>query len=350
MGSPKISPWVFSALLLTGLLFLLEVGVRWAGYVPGDVSPEWANFKQVDTLIVHDDFVVNEHGILVANASRHEVYGRNVNSDGFHSPEFSDADSTRSTAMLIGDSFTWGMSASDIDSSFANILRVRSGWNIHNCGIPAADPVQYALIAEHYVQRLRPDAVLLFFFMGNDMMLQDREPAPFRDFYYFTNAGALWTDWDGRQFRDPISAYNYFLKEKYFLSGQRNLMEWLISKSAVLSRLYSVRFRLEEKLRWERQTEDMSLTNSYLLKVREMALKHGAEFRIIVIPELKEAEMERDDYEKRYGSFFHHPQLQPHIIWPGTDKAYFRPYPDAHLNDRGHAVYGDFLLELLEGL
>jgi len=350
MRSTKVNPWVFSGLLLAVLLLLLEAGVRWAGYVPGDVSPEWANFKQVDSLIVHDDFVVNGEGILVANASRHEVYGRNVNSDGFHSPEFTEVDSTRSTAMLIGDSFTWGMSASDIDSSFASILRDRSGWNIHNCGIPAADPVQYALIAEHYLPKLRPDAVLLFFFMGNDMMLQDREPAPFRDFYYFTNAGILVADMDGRHFPDAKSAYDYVVRDRYSITGQRNIVEWLISKSAVLSRLYSVRFRLEEKLRWERQTEDMSLTTSYLLKVREMALKHGAEFRIIVIPELKEAEMERDDYEKRYGSFFHHPQLQRHIIWPETRKDYFKPYPDAHLNDRGHAVYGDFLLDLLEDL
>ncbi|MCF8257368.1 MAG: hypothetical protein K9J06_07430 [Flavobacteriales bacterium] len=151
MASPKISLWAFSALLLAVLLILLEIGVRWAGFAPGDVSPEWANFKQVDTLIVYDDFGVNEHGILVANASRHEVYGRIVNSEGFHSPEFSDVDSTRPTAMLIGDSFTWGMSATDIDSSFASILRDRSGWNIYNFGIPAADPVQYSLIAEHYV-------------------------------------------------------------------------------------------------------------------------------------------------------------------------------------------------------
>jgi len=349
MRTSKINPWVFSGLLLAVLLLLLEAGVRWAGFVPGDVSPEWANFKQVDALIVHDDFVVNGEGILVANASRHVVYGRNVNSDGFHSPEFTEVDSTRSTVMLIGDSFTWGMSASDMDSSFASILRKNSGRNIHNLGIPAADPVQYALIAEHYVPKLRPDAVLVFFFMGNDMMLQDREPAPFRDFYYFTNAGALWTDWDGREFPDPNSAYDYFLNEKYFLSGQRNLMEWVVSKSAVLSRLYSVRFRLEEKLRWERQIKDMSLTNSYLLKVRETALQHGAEFRIIVIPERKEAEMNREDYEERYSSFFRHPELRPQISWPETRKDYFKPYPDAHLNDRGHAVYAAFLLELLEG-
>ncbi|MCF8257367.1 MAG: hypothetical protein K9J06_07425 [Flavobacteriales bacterium] len=182
------------------------------------------------------------------------------------------------------------------------------------------------------------------------MMLQDREPAPFRDFYYFTNAGILLADMDGRHFPDARSTYDYVVRDWYSITGQRNIVEWPISKSAVLSRLYSVRFRFEEKLRWERQTEDMSLTNSYLLKVRDTAMEHGAEFRIIIIPELKEAEMDREDYKERYGSLFHHPELRPHIIWPETSKDYFKPYPDAHLNDRGHGVYGDFLLNLLEGL
>jgi hypothetical protein len=348
MNIRNVSPWAFSALLLLALLLLLEAGVRWWGYAPGDVSPNWANFQQVDSLIVYEDFIVDTHGILVANSDRHVIYGKQVNSEGFHSPEFSDTDSTKRTVVLIGDSFTWGMSATHDDSSFAGLVRRESGWNVHNLGIPAADPVQYALVAERFIPRLRPDVVCLFFFMGNDVMLHDRVPDPFREFYYFTNAGALWVEWDGRTFSDPRSAYDYFITEKYFLSGERNALEWGVSKSAILSRLYSVRFRWEEKLQWERQLEDLSLTNSYLLRVRQVALDHGAQFRIIVIPERKEADMSRDRYEQRFGELFHHPILGQHVEWPEVAKDHFVHYPDAHLNDRGHAVYAEYLLRLLD--
>jgi hypothetical protein len=349
MGSWKITPWIFSMVLLGLLLLLLEIMVRWAGYLPGDVSPNWFNFRKVDSLIYLDNYCANELGLLVAHPEYHDHGGVCVNSDGFNSPEFTEADSARPTAMLIGDSFTWGMSASCNDSSFAGRLRTHSGWNIHNLGIPATDPVQYALLAEHYIPILRPNVVLVFFFVGNDVMFHDRVAAPYRQMCQNTNAGALLLDIDGQSFSSAQEAYDHLTKDKYYLTGERNQFERCVSHSALLSRLYSLRFRIEEKIRWVHGIKDLSISNGYLMKARDAALMNGAEFRIIVIPELKEAEMDRENYEQQYGSFFHHPELRPHISWPETRKDHFKPYPDAHLNDRGHAVYAAFLLELLEG-
>jgi len=339
--------WFFSLVLMAVLLLSLEFAVRQFGYAPGDVSPNWLNFQPVDSLTLYDDFRVNADGILVGNAAHHEVYGLKVNSDGFNSPEFGAVDTTRPTVMLIGDSFTWGMSATHNDSSYAAISSARSKWNVHNMGIPAADPVQYALVAEKYVPQLRPDLVVLFFFVGNDIMLNDREAGPYRDFYFFTNAGAILTEVDGIRFPDAHAAYQYFMHDKYWLTGDRNALEWLVSKSAVLSRIYSVRFRWEEKVRWNNAIKDLSLTTSYVMRVRDAALANGAAFRIVIIPEIKEAEMARDDYADKYGSFMHHPVLKAHITWPKTQKRMFEPYPDAHLNNYGHKVYAAFLMELL---
>ena len=342
--------WLFSLVLMAVLLGALELGARMVGYSPGDVSPNWLNFKAVDSLQVYNDLDVNEDGILTGNTSQQKVYGLPINSKGFNTPEFTQVDTTKSTVMLIGDSFTWGMSATHSDSAFANILRRESGWNVHNLGIPAADPVQYALVAERHLSELQPDVVMLIFFVGNDIMLHDRQAAPFRDFYFFTNAGAILTDVDGIHFPDAHAAYAYLMHDKYWLTGERNLWEWFISMSAVLSRLYSVRFRWEEKQRWETAIEDLSLTTGYVRRVRNAALAHGADFHIIVIPEIKEAEMAREDYEARYGSFFHHPELQPFIAWPVTEKNMFNPYPDAHLNNNGHRVYADFIRQKLSRL
>lgn len=347
MNNSHLLNWAFSTVLLMALLLLLEAGARFAGIAPGDVSPGWANFKQVDSLIVYDDLQVNGQGILVANAAHGEVYGLPVNSEGFHSPEFADTDTARPTAMLIGDSFTWGMNASEADSSFANILRKESGWNVHNLGIPAADPVQYALIAEQYIPRLRPDIVIVCFYTGNDIMLQDREAAPFREFYYFTNAGAILTEIDGIHFPDAQSAYDHLTKDRYVLTGNRNAAEWLVSRSAVLSRLYSVRFRWEEKVRWERQLDDLSITLRHLMRVRDAAMKNSTEIRMVLIPQRKEADMERARFEGRYGQLFHYPELKGHIHWPETGKFLFIDAPDGHLNDRGHRVYADFIVQML---
>lgn len=333
-------------MLMIILLGALEFGVWLFGYAPGDVSPNWLNFNPVDSLIIYDDFHVNGDGLLVGNSAR-KGYEKWANSDGFNTPEFTEVDTTKPTVMLIGDSFTWGMSATHNDSAFANILRRQSGWNVHNLGIPAADPVQYALVAERYIPQLQPDMVMLIFFVGNDIMLHDRQAAPFRDFYFFTNAGAILTDVDGIHFPDAYSAYDYLMHDKYWLTGKRNRLEWCISKSAVFSRLYSVRFRWEEKQRWDNTIKDLSLTNRYVLKVRDAALAQGADFQIVVIPEIKEAEMAREDYEEKYGSFFHHPDLQPFISWPITEKKMFNPYPDAHLNNSGHRDYADFMLQSL---
>jgi hypothetical protein len=343
-----IGRWAFSLAFTAALLCLVELWLRSTGAVPGDVSPDWANFRKVDTLVVTDEFIVDSLGIMRANPEFGNVWGKSINSLGFHSPELSGADTTAPSVMLIGDSFVWGMTASHDDSSFASILRAEAGMTVHNFGIPATDPVQYALVAEHYIPVVRPRAVMVFFFMGNDLMFHDREVKPFRPQFVTTNAGAIMLDIEGRRFSDVVEAYDFLVNERYHLSGQHSLPERVIRRSALLSRLYSIRFRIEEKVRWERGIRDLSISNRYLMAIKRTAERNGAEFRIIVIPERKEANMARDRYETRYGHFMFHPSLRPHIHWPEVRKDLYVPYPDAHLNDRGHRVYADFIRKLLE--
>jgi hypothetical protein len=111
--------------------------------------------------------------------------------------------------------------------------------------------------------------------------------------------------------------------------------------------LYSVRFRWAEKQRWENAIHDVSLTAGYLLRVRDAALAQGATFQVIIIPELREADMSREAYQEKYKALFHHPVLRPHISWPNVSDQHFVPYPDAHLNNAGHRVYANFLLDSL---
>jgi len=338
--------WGFSIALTLMLFLLLELGLRITGSEPGDVSPRWANFRKVDSLEVRHEFLADSNGIMYANPEMAAVWSQAVNTDGF--PSIPLSDTSRPSVMMIGDSFLWGMTASHPDSSFAGIVHRETEWNVHNFGIPATDPVQYALVAEKHLPALQPDAVLVFFFMGNDLMFHDREVTPHRPLFVATNAGAVFLEMDGKSHKDAQAAYLHLLNEKYMISGTGDRFEWFISRSALLSRLYSIKFRLEEKIQWERGIRDLSISNKYLLRIKEAAENNGCLFRVIVIPERKEANMGRARYTRRYGSLLLHPELRPHILWPETNKGMYVPYPDAHLNDQGHRIYAEFVKQLLD--
>jgi len=219
---------------------------------------------------------------------------------------------------------------------------------VHNFGIPATDPVQYALVAKQYLPILRPDALMVFFFLGNDLMFHDRDVTPYRPHFVVTNAGAIMLDMAGESFEDVQMAYDYLVAGKYHIKESSDLFEWFISRSALLSRLYAIKFRVEEKIQWERGIRDLSISNKYLLRIKELAEQHDCAFHIIIIPERKDANMMRERYVRRYSSLLLHPELQPHIRWPQTQKSMYVPYPDAHLNDRGHRIYAEFIKQLLD--
>lgn len=340
--------WGFSIALTLALFCLLELGLRLTGNEPGDVSPRWANFRKVDSLEVTNEFLADSNGIMHANPEMAAVWNRDVNAAGFPSVPLSDT--SRPSVMMIGDSFLWGMTASNPDSSFAAIVHRETDWTVHNFGIPATDPVQYALVAEHYLPVLQPDALLILFFMGNDLMFHDREVRPFRPQFVVTNAGAIMLDMAEMSFEDVYMAYEYLVAGKYHIQGSSGLLEWLVSRSALLSRLFSIKFRVEEKIQWERNINDLSISNKYLLSIKEVAESNDCAFHIIIIPERKEANMGRERYTRRYSSFLLHPELQPHIVWPQTNKGLFVPYPDAHLNNKGHRTYADFIKQMLGDL
>ncbi len=143
----KILLFQFSFIAVS--LILIEFALRYMGYQPGDMKPNWLNFQPVDSLYVVHDYYTNSEGLLVADSLHWAQQNIHINEGGFRSPDFSKLDSTKKKILLIGDSFTWGMSASPVvDHCFADLVRNETDFEIINTGIPAADPVQYSLIAQ----------------------------------------------------------------------------------------------------------------------------------------------------------------------------------------------------------
>lgn len=339
---PATNRYIFQLVFVVTACALIEVSLRYMGYPPGDLRPNWLWFQPVDSLYTIHDFYTNDLGLLVASKEYWSKEGVTINKEGFRGAEFSDLDSTRCKKKLlfIGDSFTWGMSASPFqDSSFCDILARDSAFEVINTGIPAADPPQYLKIAETYIPELKPDFVFVVFFEGNDLMKEDRKVIPGRQFYYWTNAGAVLADIDGRHFETAQTAYDYLSNEKYFLKSPRRWYEIVISKSALLSRLYAGKFRVEEKLNFERIRKNTSLTKSYLAAIKRVADSNGIPVKFVVIPDSKHASMSVEEYRKYYSDLLNDTVLdESWLIWENS-KAYFRPNPDGHLNNQGHRIY-----------
>ncbi len=168
-----------SIIVLALMLGLAEIGVRLMGYNPGDLSPVWLNFKPVDTLRVDNYFYTNKEGILVADSTYWARQQIGINEDGFRSPSFSKLDSCKKKVLFIGDSFAWGKSAEPLTGNcFVDLVRKETGCEVINLGIPGADPAQYYELAKKYIPTLKPDVVFVMFFMGNDLMTEDRKVIP----------------------------------------------------------------------------------------------------------------------------------------------------------------------------
>lgn len=328
--------------------FGIEFFLRWKGYAPGDLKPNWLNFHPVDSLYVIHDFYTSDEGLLVADSNYWAEKNIYINSDGFRGKEFSQLDSTKQKILFVGDSFTWGMSASPFqDSSFCDLLKQETDYEIINTGIPATDPPQYAAVAEKYIPRLKPDFVFVVFFMGNDLMKEDRAIIPGEPFYYYTNAGAILADVDGKHFKSAQEAYNYITTEKYYLHKPSGVFEKIISQSSILSRLYSVKFRMEEKWLYEETVKHPDITLRYLKKILNVAKSNNTSVSFLIIPEIKEADMSVEEYGKKYAALLADSSVKTYWLIPQNEKSYFNDYPDAHLNNKGHRTYADYLKEFL---
>ena len=330
-------------------LLFIEIILRYNGYKPGDIKPNWLNFHPVDSLYEIPDFYINAEGILIADSNRWAKKNIHINEDGFRSPDFAKIDSTKKSILFIGDSFTWGMSANPlVDSCFADLLRHETNYEIINLGIPVADPVQYAALAKKYISQLKHDYVLVMFFTGNDLMKEDRKIILDEPFYYYTNAGAIMADVDGLHFKTAQAAYNYFVNERYYLHQPKNIFEKIISTSSLLSRLYSVRFRISEKLEKEQVIKDSRISKKYLKQINAIAQQNHVPVRFVLIPEIKEADLSIEKYRQKYNDLLGDSILKNDWLVLQNSEAYFNDYPDGHLNNAGHRHYADYLKSVLD--
>lgn len=402
-------------LLSSFLIFfiILESGLRVFGFKPGErISTYW--FKEVDTLINLTGFYADSLGINKVDSisSRHisnsianrliqtydsanlngalpEVYclgndyinlpdnsfrylldsintkssladldssilnysKKPINTHGFRSIEFRNYKSSRQKVLLIGDSFTWGNSALYKTNSFADEL-LALGYIVYNTGITATDPAQYKTVAKHYIPLLKPDVVIVNFFMGNDVVWYKRDVRPFQKALYPTNAGILMACPEGVCFHSSEEAYDYILLSRK-IPKHNNGFNYLCSLTAfgslfwqLLDKWDCVNDLLYDYPEYSNLVEKSIFPypycNTEIQEIKKYCEENNAEFILSVFPDID-----------IYGNWVEPKDIPG--LFEGLDYHY-RGFQKIeydlstnHLNDLGNYNYSRYLDSLLRG-
>ena len=321
-------------IVLLFCLIVAEVVLRMMGYQAGMLSPNWLNFKEVDSLEVYNSFYANEKGIFIADSG----YFKNqytINEEGFRSTPFG-KDSTRKNILFLGDSYTWGSQAEPMSNCFVELAE-KEGYNVYNTGIPGADPPQYESIARDYIPKLKPDIVCLMFYAGNDFISNARRPEPFHNIYYVTNAGWLSPYINNEYIDSPQQVYNYYL-QKYHIGKDAPLWKRIVSKSVIGTLMLSIPERLQERKAWQKNT---TLAVQYIDAIKQICEANNAQFHLFLIPLHTEIS---DQMQNEYSTIFNNIKVN---IPDGITKKDFYDWPNGHLNNAGHAKYAKCILKVI---
>lgn len=345
-----------NGLLLGGLLLLAETGLRWAGYQP--LSRELDNqpgmkrrYESIgrraarEPLKVYPTFFTNKEGLFLANRdyfSSPEGARNNpgvaVNEDGFRGSPFRPVPSGRPRLLMVGDSFTWGASARPITESFPDLVE-RAGYHVCNGGIPGTAPNHYRRIVEKYIGRLKPGAVVVCLYTGNDLRGDPDLLVSGRNLHYITNFGFIrGYDEYGRFFDSGEEAVAYIRKR--FCGWTRWPWDYFLYQTVTGKAVFRAMHgkpRLADP-RGRRWVADE------LAAIRSLCLQHGSRFLLFVIPKVPRNVQAGQTLEAARKILAGFPFEYPADV--GLED-YCDP-PDNHFNNQGHRKMAGLILRVLQ--
>ncbi len=275
-----------------------------------------------------------------------------INKDGFRSISFQPYSDDKTSVLLIGDSFTWGHSATNVTNSFADDL-LSKGYIVYNTGITATDPTQYLAIAQKYIPILKPDYVIVNFFIGNDILYSKREAKPYQPVFYATNAGILMANSEDMFFPSPKAAYQHVI-DNWYIPVKENIFNRLMAKTSITSLMWKITnpvnlfpdfinlfpyLDLKTKIMHDKlQHEKRSKTpycNIELNEIKKICEINNSRYILSSIPEIyKWTEKRTQDFPGLFGDL--------NYVEMKVEKSDY-VLSNAHFNDKGHAKYATFL-------
>ena len=273
-----------------------------------------------------------------------QSYMHPLNKNGFRSIPFEDHKTNKTKVLLLGDSFTWGWNAENITNSFADHL-TSMGYAVYNSGISATDPAQYQAVAEKYIEVIKPDVVIVNFYMVNDVMYHLRTPKEHQIYSWETNAGVFYSYPAGVYITDVDSAYDFVLGYNSIPNTGFKSINRLMASTVITTRIWNALAQLglgyflfedERKL----PTPENPIVDHHTDAISAVCKANDATLLISVIPD------NQDLNDEAYLSLFG--EIKPVRI-SGLNESHFNP-KDRHFNDVGHEKYAGFLATKIDSV
>lgn len=278
-----------------------------------------------------------------------------INEDGFRSIPFKNYNTTKKKVLLLGDSFTWGHSSNPKTNSFADLLLTK-GYVVYNTGISGADPAQYLAIASQYIAALKPDYVIVNFFMGNDVLSQEtetrrkyfeRKVEPNIPIHYSTNAGNILSCPAGIYFNAPDEAYDFVVQQ--YRIPQNTLTNRILSSTAfgtivwrALNRFHLISNKNTYDWYWKKAgalLTDKPTCNKEMAQIDSICKQHDSRFILVTINDIQNPAVSSTD---KFPYLFENIKFyQSPVNADGYNTE------DGHYNNEGHRIYAAFLDSLM---
>ncbi len=253
----------------------------------------------------------------------------------------------RARIILLGDSFTWGMSA-DAGSSYAETLaRLLPQAIIWNTGIPGTGSNQARLVFDHYAPSLRPQLTVLGF-VDNDF---DDNLMPVDSWVNALDAQNRLIhlrkyEIDAEERVIELDLYTLGYIRAYGVFPPSSELERLLG----VTRLGTLLLRLKEtaaapmaapeKLERRRQ-----VTRQHLLELKAAVLASGSELLVVLVPWPADVSTAGRRFRIAEGLMreLEIPYLNPISILDAA--ADFAARPDRHWSNSGHRKVGELLAD-----
>ena len=267
-----------------------------------------------------------------------------INEKGFRSIPMIRYDTSRTSILLIGDSFTFGTGAKDITNSFYDLLLTK-GYACYNSGIGGSDPPQYLQVATTYVPKLRPDVVIVNFYAGNDFQYFHRELLPNVPFAYETEIGKVYSCPEGVTLPDLATIYKIY-QGKIRIHPNTNIaklcrytaigtLSWLVLEKIGIASGSLPDYLVNYEAEVMQNRTVVPTAQYYLESIKQICDQNGSKLIISLIPEMKNPELNPKNS---------HPEIFDSLatVFPTVNKSDYNP-DDKHFNESGQAKYADFL-------
>jgi len=227
------------------------------------------------------------------------------------------------------------------------------------------------------VPLLKPDIVVVMFFMGNDL-IPPRPMVPYKNLHHITNAGWLCAFDEKGNYMSPQQAYDYYLKKcnaayredtgktlkatirKTVMRSVIGTYSWVYLSRMKRQVIHLVNQNLRTLFCSSEDLPDPSNQNHNhhgkgkgeiphyarrsLTRIKRISERHGARFMLFLIPVTPRLDDRRNSMEHNLQIFEGFNPFVPDFL----TKNDFKGLPSQHLNNSGHRKYAEFILRAIE--